>query len=115
MLTDSDPYFTPRPELPHPISRKVSQRSSFPGHAELTLSVGPSQTSNTSHLKPASDCDPPLLEYPEPGVETAAPVDKKELLYHVDKLTGVHRLCIPPSVATEIITLAHGAGHSGFS
>ena len=81
----------------------------------MALLVGPTQTSSTSLLEPVSDRDPPPLEYPKPGVETAAPADKRELLYHVDKLTKVHRLCIPPSVSIEIITLAHGAGHPEFS
>ncbi len=115
MPTDSDSYFTLRPQLPHPISRAVSQRSSFSWRAELALSVGLAQTSSTSHLEPASDRDPASLEYPKPDVETAAPADKKDLLYHIDKLTGVHRLCISPSVATEIITLAHNADNPGFS
>ena len=113
--TDSYLYFTPRPGLPHLIFGKVSQCSCFSGLAELALPVGPAQTSSTFHLELAFDRDPPLLEYPEPGVETAAPADKKELLYHFDKLTGVHRLCIPPSVAIKIITLAHDAGHPEFS
>ncbi len=115
MPTDSDLYFTSRPELPHPISREVFHRSSFSGRAELAFPVGLAQTSNTSYLEPASDRDPPPLEYPEPGVETEAQADKREPLYHVDKLTGVYRLCIPTLVATEIITLAHNAGHPGFS
>lgn len=88
MPTNSDPYFTSRPELSHPIFHKVSTWS---------------------------DRDPPPLEYPEAGVETAAPANKKKLLYHVNKVTRVYSLCIPPSVATEIITLAHGAGHLRFS
>lgn len=88
MPTDSDPYFTPQPELPHLISHKVFA---------------------------PSDRDPPPLEYPEAGVEIAALANKKKLLYHVDKETRVHRLCVPPLVATEIITLAHSAGHPGFS
>lgn len=88
MPTDSGSYFTPWSKLSYSISLEVSA---------------------------PSDCDLPPLKYPEVGVETAAPADKKKLFYHVDKVTGVHCLCIPPSVTTEIITLAHGAGHPGFS
>lgn len=88
MPTDSDSYFSPRPELQHLISHKVSTLSNF---------------------------DLPPWEYPKAGVETVALADKKKLLYYVDKVTGIHHLCIPPLVTTEIITLAHNTSHSGFS
>ncbi len=115
MPMDSDLYFTPRPELPHPISRKVSQRSNFSGRAELDLLVGTAKTSSTFYLKSTSNRDSPPLEYPEARVETVTPADKRELFYHLDKLTGVHRLCISFLVSTEIITLIYIAGHSQFS
>lgn len=41
--------------------------------------------------------------------------DKSRLLYHINKLTNVHRLCIPPSVAPGILAVTHGEGHQGFS
>lgn len=88
MPTDSDSNFTPRPELSHLISHDVSA---------------------------LSDCNPPSLEHSEAGIETAVLADKKKLLYHIDKVTAVHHFCIPPLVATEIITLAPGTGHPGFS
>ena len=37
-----------------------------------------------------------------------------ELIYHVDKLTGLQRLCIPRSLIKDILALAHGDGHLGF-
>ena len=40
---------------------------------------------------------------------------KAKLLYHVNRLTNVYRLCIPPSVALDILGIAHGEGHPGFS
>lgn len=88
MPMDFDLYFTFRPELPHLIFHKVS-----------TL----------------CNCEPPLLEYPKAGIQTAAPTDKKEVLYHVNKVTRLHYLCIPPSVMTEIITLIYGTSHPRLS
>ena len=41
--------------------------------------------------------------------------DKFKLLYHVNKLTGIHRLCVLPSVALDILAIAHGEGHLGFA
>ena len=41
--------------------------------------------------------------------------DKSQLLFHVNRLSNVHRLCIPPSVAPDILAIAHGKGHPGFS
>ena len=41
--------------------------------------------------------------------------DKAKLFYHVNRLTNVHRLCIPPSVAVDILGIAYGEGHPGFS
>lgn len=41
--------------------------------------------------------------------------DKSRLLYHVNRVTNVHRLCIPPSVASDILAIAYGEGHPGFS
>lgn len=79
---------------------------------------------------PAKDADPYLAPRPESGeptnlaedfaalkdpiVDSPAP-DKSKLLYHVNKLTGVHRLCVPPSVAPDILAIAHGEGHPGFA
>ena len=36
-------------------------------------------------------------------------------IYHVDKVTGHRRLCIPPSVVSEILEIGHGDGHPGFA
>ena len=52
-----------------------------------------------------------LEKYPE--FETPA-ADKTKLFYCVNKLTGVYRLCISPSVAPDLLAIAHGEGHLGF-
>lgn len=88
MLMDSNSYFTLQLELPQLMFHKVST---------------------------PSDYDLSLLEYLETGIETAMLVDKKELLYYVDKVTRIHYLCIHSLVVTEIITLAYGADHPRFS
>lgn len=41
--------------------------------------------------------------------------DKTKLLYHVNRLINVHRLCIPLSVAPDMLGIAHNEGHPGFS
>lgn len=41
--------------------------------------------------------------------------DKSKLLYHVNKTTNVHRLCIPPSVVPDILVFVYGEGHPEFS
>lgn len=81
-------------------------------------------------IPPAMDADPYLAPRPEgselidvtkdfatlekhPDLEAPAP-NKTKLLYHVNKLTGVHRLYIPPSIAPEVLAIAHGEGHLGF-
>ena len=37
------------------------------------------------------------------------------LIFHLDRLTGVRRLCISPSVAPELLAIAYDEGHPGFS
>lgn len=50
----------------------------------------------------------------DPIVDSPAP-DKSKLLYHVNKLTGVYRLCVSPSVAPDIPAIAYGEDHPGFA
>ena len=77
---------------------------------------------------PPTDSDPYLALRPN-GNENLPPIsinveetperlpipDKSKLLYHINRVTNVHRLCIPPSVAPDILSVAHGEGHPGFS
>ncbi len=75
---------------------------------------------------PITDSDPYLGSQPDTkdplptsipsGVipkELPAP-DKSQLLYYRNRLTNVHRLYIPPSVAPDILAIAHSQGHPGF-
>ena len=77
---------------------------------------------------PPTDSDPYLTPRPH-GDEDLSPdlpvdgetpeglpaPDKSRLLYHVNRITNVHRLCIPPSVAPDILAVAHEEAHPGFS
>ena len=77
---------------------------------------------------PSTDSDPYMAprpkgeEYLQPnilpalkGPECLSRPNKAKLFYHVNRLTNVHCLCIPPSVASDILGIAYGEGHSGFS
>lgn len=77
-LSDSDPYFQPRPEPPK--NTALESDSISPSETQSGV-LGP----NTSRL-----------------------------IFHLDCLTGVRRLCIPPSVAPELLAIAHGERHPGF-
>lgn len=41
--------------------------------------------------------------------------DKSKLFYHINRVTNIYPLCIPPSVAPDILSVAHRKGHLGFS
>lgn len=53
-----------------------------------------------------------LEKYPK--LDVSVP-DKTKLFYHINKLTGVHYLYIPPFVAPDILTIAYGKGYLGFA
>ena len=62
---------------------------------------------NTSNANEAS-CNPAV----------AAPAESSDgrLIYHIDKATGVRRLCIPAAVVKDVLAVAHTAeGHMGFA
>ena len=66
--------------------------------------------------RPAGDEDfsPRFADVEETPEGLPAP-DKSRLLYHVNRITNVNRLYIPPSVAPDILAVVHGEGHLGFS
>lgn len=47
--------------------------------------------------------------------ESTPTTDQSDLIFHVNRLTGVRRLCIPSTVTKDVLALAHGAGHPGFA
>ena len=84
--SDSDPYMVPRPESSANASSEATSRAS-------------------AERDTAGVVDDPTLP----------PPDKTKLLYQVNRTTGNLRLCIPPTVAPDILQITHGEGHPGFS
>lgn len=78
-LSNSDPYFQPRPKPPEDTMLESD-------------SISPSKTQS--------------------GVDGP---DTSRLIFHLDRLIDVRRLCIPPSITLEFLTIAHRKGHPGFS
>lgn len=65
------------------------------------------QTTEVSSAGPSRDAD-------RPQQVEASPPSPEDLMYHIDRVTGHQRLCIPPALVKEILHLAHGNGHPGF-
>ena len=79
-------------------------------------SIPPTDTDPYLALRPDGDENLPLSPISTEQIPERLPVpDKSKLLYPINRLTNVHRLCIPPSEALEILTIAHEEGHPGFS
>lgn len=62
----------------------------------------------------ATDADPYLTPRPDGEIMESTPELQADLIYHVDLVTRVQRLCIPTSVTSDIFAIAHGQGHPGF-
>ena len=77
------------------------------------------------HL-PATDADPYFSPRPvDDFIDNETPkdttqksgVDKRalgELIFYVDRITKVQRLCIPLNVVKEVFAIAYSNGHPGF-
>lgn len=66
------------------------------------------------HSDSDEDLSPSFMDVEEiPG--TLPALDKFKLLYYINRLNNVHCLCIPPSIAPDILFIAHGKSCSGFS
>ncbi len=87
--------------------------------ATLLFVVGSTLPTDTNpYLTPCSNGDenlPISAMSIEKIPERLLALDKSKLLYHINKLTNVYCLCIPPFVAPDILAVAHGEGHPGFS
>ena len=77
-----------------------------PSDSDPYFQLKPEPPSNTT-LEPNSVF---LLEEQLPFVEPGT----SGLIFHLDCLTGIRRLCIPPSMASELLAIAYGEGHPGF-
>lgn len=75
-------------------------------------------TDSDFYLAPRPDSDENLLlsfiDVEEISGGLSAP-DKSKLFYHINRLTNVHHLCILPFVASDILAVAYGESHPGFS
>lgn len=125
--SDSDPYFRPRPETTA-AENSSELRSERPIDQLETLdpsrvqSTPPPSRSRLESRTPRRSVSPPVIdspilldEYERDGQLLGNPYTEDDLLYHVDRITGVCRLCIPPAVANDLIAIAHGEGHPGFA
>ena len=84
--------------------------------------------------EPLSSADPYFLPWPEPqdhasdlpasehasdlpASESARPrcTGGAQLIYHLDRVTGVRQLYIPPAVAPNLLAITHGESHPGFA
>lgn len=99
--SDSDPYFGPRPET------TTNASSSEPWSEKPIAQPKISNPSKNSAVLQG--------EYESYDRSSGNRYTEDDLLYHVDRITGVYQLCIPPAVATDIIAIAHGEGHPGFA
>lgn len=99
--SDSDPYFGPR-------LKTTINASSFEPRSKKPIAQP--EISNPSKNSPVLQD-----EYESYDRSPGNRYTEDDLLYHVDRITGVYRLCIPPAVATDIIAIVHGEGHPGFA
>ena len=53
-------------------------------------------------------------KFKEDAVTNLPFVRKEGLIFHVDKFSGLERLCIPQPLIKQIFDIAHGEGHPGF-
>lgn len=58
---------------------------------------------------------PPRLAFLEEILKSFPVLDKFKLLYYINKITNVHFLCIPPSVAPDILAIIHEKDYPRFS
>ncbi len=75
-------------------------------------------TDSDSYLALRLDADedlPPIVMPIEEIIERLPIHDKYKLLYHINRLTNVYRLYIPPSMAPDILAIAHKESHLRFS
>lgn len=99
--SDNDLYMSPRPES----STNPSLGAASPQHK------GPAGPSAGFREAPS----PPRGSTVRIENSTLPLPDKTKLLYQVNTTTGNLQLCIPPVVAPDILQIAHGEGHPGFS
>ena len=121
---------------PHLVSRILAGYKANPWWAWLQLQIQANSDLGVDAAilpfvvgsTPPTNSDPYLVPHPD-GNEDLSPSsmnvekipggfpipDKFKFLYHINRLINVHRLYILSSVAPDILSVAHGEGHPGFS
>ena len=94
--------------LEHEASSSV-QEQDFKAIAPLAPAVLPAHSNPLANNEIGASEDGQEQDLVIPDLKT-----RPGLLFHVDRLTGVQRLCIPTTLVKEILSLAHGNGHPGF-
>lgn len=127
LSSDFDPYFKHRPETTT-IESSSELRSEWPidqlktlDPSRVWLTPPPSRShleSQTRHrlvFSPVLDFPVLLDEYKSHDQSSGNCYTEDNLLYHVDRITGVCRLCILPAVSKNVIAIAHGERYPGFT
>lgn len=110
--TEADPYFSPRHHSP-PVESE-EDRSELPA-AEADPSRAPPAESEL--IIQSSSSDSAVSAGTQlPALEVSDSVAGiSDLIFHVDKISGCQRLCIPSNLVKEILTAAHDSNdHPGF-
>ena len=126
-LSDSDPYFAPCLETTTAessfelrLERPINQpKTSDPSRVWSTPPPSHSQLESSTRHRSVSPLilDSPVLldEYGSHDQSSGNCYTEDHLLYHIDRITGVCQLCIPPAVSKDVIAIAYGKGHLGFA
>lgn len=102
--TDADSYLTPHPD------GETNTTPLIDADPYFTL-----RPDNKTKVLPALKASGSVEESPQPNnSDDFPPSDKAKFLYHVNKVTGIHHLCISLSVAPNIPAIAHKKGPPGF-
>ena len=83
----------------------------------LTALDPPARSWLLPHRSDLATCGESASEPPR-DLATPGPIPdlrtRPGLLFHVNQMTGLQRLCIPSSLVKEILSIAHDNGHPGF-
>lgn len=122
---DSDPYYLPRPEQPPLVSKTPVLPMAYTS-TTIQAQVQPQQPDASGNISwPSAQSFPsessPLTSPAQPlRIQKHSPTNprrytKADLLFFINRTTGVQRIAIPPTVVKDIMAIAHGKGHPGFA
>ena len=90
----------PTPTAERSDLRKPAEGSAARSHPREEATQDPTPTAERSDLREEATQDP---------TPTATEGIRNRLIYHIEKSTGVKRLCIPQAVVKEVLDIAHTA------